>query len=157
MLSYLQVPSYSQEPFCIFFKVKWNATAFQSVVQERSVLCYIRKHKQSWQIYTQIILIFNRLIYIINLYTPHSHLRIFIYIRKKEEENKIVWEKGTTEVNGEYMHFNLRNLRTHPHTLYSFTAITHKVCINTSKSSKAVLSKQHLSFTYVSTQISIQN
>lgn len=65
--------------------------------------------------------------------------------------------KNTREVNGEDMHFNLRNLRSDPHTLYSFTAIMHKVCINTSKSSKAVLSKQHLSFTYVSTQISMQN
>lgn len=66
-------------------------------------------------------------------------------------------KKKASEVNGEYMYFNLRNLRSHPRTLFSFTAIMHKVCINTSKSSKAVLSKQHLSFTYVSTQISILN
>lgn len=97
-------------------------------------------------------------LYTSQIYILHTLTYVFLYILEtKKKKIRLSEKKATTEVNGEYMHFNLRNLRTHPHTLYSFTAIMHKVCINTSKSSKAVLSKQHLSFTYVSTQISIQN
>lgn len=72
--------------------VKWNASAFRSLVQERSVLYY--NIGKIWQIsmrntYIRFIFI---IIYIINLHIAHSPcLCIFryIYIKKKTWKNKI--------------------------------------------------------------------